>query len=203
MKHLALLSVLCAFPAFSEVYVDGDTLVYSAKTPLHDGGLSSPQDFSDADKIGNALRDNPEVRQIAVSGLFPNTHDALDVAHVISDFEVNVKVEANCSDGCLYILMAGKKRDLKPGALLQVRRPFLRTDYLQDRFASQSAVYGWADQSGQAAFMYDRAQTDMRDALGFLLDHGVSLDFALHVFDTPRQELWTPTREELAAGVWL
>jgi hypothetical protein len=48
--------------------------------------------------------------------------------------------------------------------------------------------------------MYDRAQNDMRDALGFLLDHGVSLDFAMRVFDTPRQDVWTPTREELVAG---
>ena len=52
----------------------------------------------------------------------------------------------------------------------------------------------------QAVFMYDRAQNDMRDALGFLLDHGVALDFALEVFDMPRQDFWTPTREELVAG---
>ncbi len=48
--------------------------------------------------------------------------------------------------------------------------------------------------------MDDRAQTDLRDALSFLLDHRVSLDFALRVFDTPRQDVWTPTREELVAG---
>lgn len=48
--------------------------------------------------------------------------------------------------------------------------------------------------------MHDCAQNDIRDALGFLLDHGVSLDFALPVFDMPPQDFWTSTREELVAG---
>lgn len=53
---------------------------------------------------------------------------------------------------------------------------------------------------GKAAMMYDRGQSDMWRALLHLVEHGVTLDFALCIFATPREDMWWPTRGELVAG---
>ncbi len=49
----------------------------------------------------------------------------------------------------------------------------------------------------QAAMMYDRGQSDMRRALLHLVEHGVTLDFALRIFATPREDMWWADRGEL------
>jgi len=195
MKILAFLLALWTFPVMAEMRIDGDALIYDA--PTYDFALNRP---SDADGLGNLLRANPNVRRLVLSGSFEITRDALDVARVVADFGLDTEAQGECSDGCLYILAAGKTRTLGKGALLHLRRIVIPTDVLRAQFEHQKGSYGWADEFGQASYMYDRAQNDLRDALGFLLDHGVSVDFALQVFDMPRQDFWTPRREELVAG---
>ena len=195
MKFLATLFAFVALPAMADIHIEGDALIYDTVTSSY-----VLNRLSDADAIGTLLRDNPEVRRVVISGDFLMTRDALDVARVVADFGLNTEVRGTCSGGCLYILAAGKTRSLAKGGLLHLRRIVIPSEDLREQFDHQKAIYGWEDEFDQAAFMDDRAQNDMRDALGFLLDHGVSLTFALRVFDTPRQDFWTPTREELVAG---
>ena len=195
MKTLALLLALWALPVMAEMRVDGDALIYEA--PAENYAVDRP---SDADHMGKLLRANPKVSHLVLSGSFRITRDALDVARVVADVGLDTEVQGECSEGCLYILVAGKTRTLAKGGLLHLRRIVIPTEVLRAQFDHQKASYGWADEFGQAAYMYDRAQNDMRDAMGFLMDHGVHLDFALQVFDTPRQDFWTPTRAELVAG---
>lgn len=194
MKVLAVLLALWALPSAAEIRVDGGTLIYSAPTSYTKGQPS------DADAIGLLLRGNPAIHSIALNGHYWITSYALDVARVVADAGLDTEARGQCGEGCLYILVAGKNRTLARGGQLKLKRIMMPTDVLRSDFPGQKANYGWADEFGQASLMYDRAQNDMRDALEFLLDHGVKLDFALRVFDTPRQDVWTPTREELVSG---
>ena len=195
MKIIALLVALWALPASADIRIEGDALIYDAPAYGY-----NPNRASDADAIGTLLRTHAEIKRIVLVGDFWITRAALDVARVVDDFGLATEVRGECSEACLYILVAGKTRTVAQGAQVHLKRIVMPADILKAQFAGQKASYGWADEFGQAAFMYDRAQNDMRDGLGFLLDHGVSLDFALRVFDTPRQDVWTPTREELVAG---
>lgn len=195
MKILALLFALCALPVMAEIRVEGDALIYDTVT----SGYVLNR-LSDADAIGTLLRDNPKVRRVVLSGNLSMTRDALDVARVVADFGLDTEVRGECSEGCLYVFVAGKTRTLAKGGFLHLRRIVMPVADLRVQFDREKEIYGWDDEFDQAAFMYDRAQNDMRDAMGFLLDHGVHVDFALKVFDTPRQDFWTPTREELVAG---
>ena len=190
MKTLALLLALWALPSMADIRIDGDALVYDGPT----------SHASDAGAISALLGVHAEVRRIVLSGEFGVFRQALDVARVVDDFGLDTEVHGSCTEGCLYILAAGKTRTLAKGGLLHLRRIVVSADAISKQFDHLQASYGWKNEFAQAVFMYDRAQNDMRDALGFLLDHGVSLDFALQVFDMPRQDFWTPTREELVAG---
>ena len=194
MKTLALLFALWALPTMADIRIDGDALIYDGPTN-YDADRAS-----DAQTISTLLGANAQVRRVVLSGSFGSFRNALDVARVVADFGLDTEVRGECIEGCLYILAAGKTRTVAKGGLLHLRRIVVPADVISRQFDNLQASYGWKDEFGQAAFMYDRAQNDLRDALGFLLDHGVSVDFALRVFDTPRQDFWTPTREELVAG---
>ena len=194
MKTLALLLALWALPSMADIRIEGDALIYDGPTS-YDANRAS-----DAQTISTLLGANAQVRQVVLSGSFGVFRNALDVARVVADFGLETEVRGDCSDGCLYILAAGKTRTVAKGGLLHLRRIVVPADVISRQYDNLKASYGWKDEFGQAAFMYDRAQNDIRDALGFLLDHGVSVDFALRVYDTPRQDFWTPTREELVAG---
>ena len=49
----------------------------------------------------------------------------------------------------------------------------------------------------QAAMMYDRGPSDIRWALLYMVERGVTLDFALRVFATPREDMRWPKRSEM------
>ena len=40
----------------------------------------------------------------------------------------------------------------------------------------------------------------MHAALQYLTEHGVTLDFALRIFATPREDMWWPDRKSLMDG---
>ena len=195
MKTFALLLALWALPVSADIRIEGEALIYDAPAYGY-----NPDRASDANAIGALLRTHVEIKRIVLVGDFWITRAALDVARVVDDFELTTEVRGECSEACLYILVAGKNRTVAQGGQVHLKRIVMPADILRAQFEGQKASYGWADEFGQAAYMYDRAQNDMRDALGFLLDHGVSLDFAMRVFDMPRQDVWTPTRAEMVAG---
>jgi hypothetical protein len=98
------------------------------------------------------------------------------------------------------MFVAGKERVMGDGVKLGLRRRVVDASYLRDAYPEQALQYGWADEFGQAAMMYDRGQSDMRWALLHLLERGVTLDFALRIFATPREDMWWPDRDALVEG---
>lgn len=155
---------------------------------------------SDAVAIAELVRANPAITTLVLSGPFPLAGDAFDVARMVEDMGLATKVDGECSDACVYIFVAGSKRELPAGAKIGVHRRTLSADHLAESFEAGQAKYGWKDAHAQAALMYDRGQSDMRWAVEWLMDHGVSLDFALKIFATPREDMWWPKRGELVEG---
>lgn len=154
---------------------------------------------SDAVAIAELVRSNPAIKTLVLSGAFPLTNDAFDVARMVEDMGLATKVDGECSDACIYIFVAGAKRELPEGAKIGVHRRTISAEYLSESFEAGQAKYGWKDAHAQSAMMYDRGQSDMRWAIEWLMDHGVSLDFALRMFATTREDMWWPDRGELIA----
>jgi hypothetical protein len=94
-------------------------------------------------------------------------------------------------------------RDAAEMGLYLMEAPEISIIVLESYGGEDARRYGWTDEFGQGAMMYDRGQSDMRWALLHLVQHGISLDFALKIFATPREDMWWPTREEMIAGVVL
>lgn len=181
--------------ARERIKVEGDAIVYDGGVEVLDE--SAP---ADADVLRHLLSPEKTIRRIILTGPFAKTGGALDVARVIDDFDLDTEIRDECTDGCLYMFVAGEKRLLHKGAKLGVRRRIMSAAFVKDHFEARKARYGWEDEFGQAAMLYDVGQSDMRWALLYLMDHGVSLDFALRVFATPRDDMWWPERDELVEG---
>lgn len=196
---IGLVTLSCPDTAVGEarerISVDGDAIVY-------DGGVEALDESApaDTDAIRHLLTSERAIRRIILTGQFDKTTSALDVARVIDDFGLDTEIRDECTDGCLYMFVAGEKRLLQKGAKLGVRRRMVSAGYVKDHFEERKARYGWEDEFGQAAMLYDVGQSDMRWSLLYLMDHGVSLEFALRVFATPRDDMWWPNRDELVEG---
>jgi hypothetical protein len=174
--------------------VDGSKIIFNGDLPPANGDDGFAVDYPHLLDLAAA---NPDVSTIVLTGSFPGTGYAIDVARGIEGLGLATEIVGECTDACVYMFVAGKQRTLSNGAKLGLRRMTIKASRLRERFEKDQAAYGWQDEFGQAAMVYDMGQSSMHMALQYLTDHGVSTDFALRIFATPREDLWWPSREEL------
>lgn len=177
--------------------VDGSKVIFNGDVAPEDGDDGLAEDYP---RLLDLAAANPEVSKIVLTGNFPGTGYAIDVARGIEGLGLATEIVGECTDACVYMFVAGKERTLGAGAKLGLRRMIIKASRLRERFEKDQAAYGWQDEFGQAAMTYDMGQSSMHMALQYLTDHGVSLDFALRIFATPREDMWWPSREEMVGG---
>lgn len=100
--------------------IQGDTLFYSTE----DEGIT--KDFvsiSDALHFRTILRDNPEILRINLYSYGGHVEAGLEIARIVSDFEIDTEISKECSSACVPIFLAGQNRVLKKGALIGFHRP--------------------------------------------------------------------------------
>lgn len=178
-------------------------VVSGSKIVINGDVVASTSDDAQLDDYSNLLElaaANPDVATVVLTGSFPRTGYATDVALGIEGLGFATEVVGNCTDACIYMFVAGHTRTFGNGAKLGLRRITIKAARLRENFEEDKEAYGWEDEFGQAAMVYDLGQSSMHSALKYLLDHGVSLEFALRIFATPREDMWWPERDELLAG---
>lgn len=188
---------IAALHAGERIELMGTVIRYDGNVAYADGDDAFSQD---ANAIRELVRGNPNISKIVLVGDFPMTGLAIEVARVIEDFGLATEIDKECTNACLYMFASGNPRVLGDGARIGLRRRVVDAALLKKVYPKDAQRFGWADESGQAAMMYDRGQSDMRWALLHLVQHGIALDFALKIFATPREDMWWPTRGELVAG---
>lgn len=199
MNRAKWLLLLCL--AFSGAVASAEErFVLQGDLIVLNGDIVAAEETQDADTLRAMVRSNPGVTKIVLSNAFLPTMAALEVAAVIHDMGLATEVTSQCTDACIYMFVAGAPRTLAEGARIGLRRRTVPVSFLQETFEEEKLRYGWADEYGQAAYMYDRGQSDMRRALIHLLEHGVTLDFALQIFAAPREDMWWPSRDRLIEG---
>ena len=187
----------CPARADERISLDRNSILYDGSAPHADGDTGAKRDTN---VILEMLRANPSISNIVLSGDYHNTTNALHVAHVIEEFNLTTEIANECINACIYMFVAGKQRVLAEGAQLGLRRRIVDADFLREVYPEDKLEYGWEDEFGQAAMLYDLGQSDMRWAILHLMQHGVTLDFALRIFETPREDMWWPNSGELMSG---
>ena len=177
--------------------VDGSAIVFKGDVAPEFGEDGLADDYQHLLDLAAA---NPEVTKIVLTGSFPATRFAVEVARGIESLGLATEIVGECTDGCVYMFVAGKQRTLGKDGRLGLRRMTIKASQLREQFEYDQAYYGWQDEFGQAAMVYDLGQSSMYWALQYLIARRVSLDFALRIFATPREDMWWPEREEMVVG---
>lgn len=131
---------------------------------------------SSAEAVRNALEKNPSVRRVVLAGPGGRIGTAFEINRMIRNRRLATRVDTGCASACTIAFLGGIDRSISPSG---------RLGFHQGSFPGLGAND-----------MYE----SNRDMRRFLVASGVTPEFAQRVTDTPHDEIWTPTPQELLAG---
>ncbi len=129
-----------------------------------------------AEAVRNALEKNPSIRRVVLAGPGGRIGTAFEINRMIRNRRLATRVDTGCASACTIAFLGGTDRSISPSG---------RLGFHQGSFPGM----GSND-------MYE----SNRDMRRFLVASGVTPEFAQRVTDTPHDEIWTPTPQELLAG---
>lgn len=129
-----------------------------------------------AEAVRTALEKNPSVRRVVLAGPGGRIGTAFEINRMIRNRRLATRVDTGCASACTIAFLGGIDRSISPSG---------RLGFHQGSFPGLGAND-----------MYE----SNRDMRRFLVASGVTPEFAQRVTDTPHDEIWTPTPQELLAG---
>ena len=128
------------------------------------------------DAVRRALLQNRSIRRVVLSGPGGRIGAAYEINRLIHARRLATHVDTGCASACTIAFLGGVERSISPNG---------RLGFHQGSFPGMSAN--------------DMFESN-RDMRRFLVASGVTPAFAQRVVDTPHDEIWTPTPQELLAG---
>ena len=200
LKTIAFI-IACAGIAATQVFaeeakfhVDGDTLYYDTEKAGLDRSFVT---IADASIFRRLLNEHPEVTQIDLHSYGGDSSAGVEIARVLSDFNVKTIVSRECSSACATIFLSGAKRKLKPGALIGFHRPEWSVDGMTAYYDRNKDREGWSTPFEFASWVSYDAMHSTTEVLGVYLSSGVDYAFSLKTLRVPQSNMWYPTRSEL------
>ena len=129
-----------------------------------------------AELVRQALQDNPGIRRVVLAGPGGRIGPAFAINRLIRDRKLATHVETACASACTIAFLGGGDRSIAATG---------RLGFHQGSFPGLGAND-----------MYE----SNRDMRRFLIASGVTPAFAKRAIDTPPDEIWTPSPQELLAG---
>ena len=171
-----------AVPAVAELWAiyGGDRELSDLSVTVSADGTTLNVDGSygmgSEDAVRRALLQNPSIRRVVLSGPGGRISAAYEINRLIHARRLATRVDTGCASACTIAFLGGAERSISPNG---------RLGFHQGSFPGMSAN--------------DMFESN-RDMRRFLVASGVTPAFAQRVIDTPHDEIWTPTPEELLAG---
>jgi hypothetical protein len=109
-----------------------------------------------AERLAQALDHSPHVRQVILQGTRGLVNEALAMATLLRERDMDTAVTGRCTGPCAVVFMAGAARTLQPDGQLAFHQthapilPFLRPrgradDRVHDLYLSMGVTHHWAD----------------------------------------------------------
>lgn len=205
MRYLIATILFLMIPATSsfaedtKFKVEGDTLFYNTD---NSGKKKNYISYSDTDSFRKFLSENPEILNIDLNSRGGSTEAGLEIARVVSDFEVDTIVSTECSSACVAVFFAGQDRQLLAGGLLGFHRPEWAVDDLQRFYDKYKLEEGWADAFGFSNWLQEETFYVAGKIFKNYAEAGVSTRFIADTLSINHDQIWYPSRQELvSAGV--
>ena len=128
------------------------------------------------DAVRRALDQHPSIRRVVLAGPGGRIGTAFEINRMIRNRRLATRVDTACASACTIAFLGGSDRSIAPGGRLGFHQGSFPGLGPNDLYESN------------------------RDMRRFLVASGVTPEFAQRVIDTPPDEIWTPTPQELLAG---
>jgi hypothetical protein len=171
-----------AVPSIGElwaIYSGDEALDTLAVTVSPDGtalNVEGAYGTGSADTVRRALDKHPSVRRVVLAGPGGRLGTAFEINRMIRNRRLATRVDTACASACTIAFLGGSDRSISPGGRLGFHQGSFPGLGPNDLYESN------------------------RDMRRFLVASGVTPEFAQRVIDTPPDEIWTPTPQELLAG---
>lgn len=171
-----------AVPSVGElwaIYTGDEALDTLAVSVSPDGTVLSVEGAygtGSATAVRRALDRHPSIRRVVLAGPGGRIGTAFEINRMIRNRKLATRVDTGCASACTIAFLGGN-----------------------DRSISASGRLGFHQGSFPGMGPNDLHESN-RDMRRFLVASGVTPEFAQRVIDTPPDEIWTPTPQELLAG---
>ena len=163
--------------------------------------LSGFIEEGDRDKLATVLEKARNRKTIILSSEGGFTEEAMNIADLIIDYELDTHVVSHCESACGTIQLAGTKRTMKRGSKMGYHQSGWTLENITKVY--EDAPADWNNSVFEFAIWIDQiAMNDSFDNLKYQLERGVDAQFAIKTLQAQSDDMWYPRRKELLeAGV--
>lgn len=183
----------------SKFSVQGATLIYNSDDVTGD---AYPEiDGPDVDELHRHLRQNSNINTLQLSSSGGLVWAGDEMARIVMDFDLDTRVEGECSSSCVTIFLAGDTREMTRGSRIGFHQNSWSVGGMQSYFKQWREDENWDTPFDFASWVYRDTQHETAEQLSFMILRGVDPMFAVET-KKHRPVMWFPTRFELEkAGV--
>ncbi|MEM6895793.1 MAG: hypothetical protein AAF576_00335 [Pseudomonadota bacterium] len=199
LASAAFAACLLATPSLAERWrIEGTTLHFDTEFSDSAAGIER----ADVDTLRGYLRDNASIAKVSLNSSGGGLYAALDMADVLTDFEVDTEIEALCESSCMYMFLGGATRTMKRGARVGFHRISWSAESIEGYYERNRADEGWTTPFELSSWIYEDTQLETYQIMSFMIRRGVDAAFAVETFNAGSDDMWAPYRQDLlAAGV--
>ena len=159
-------------------------------------------EFGHAELILEMLKDNQNIKILVLNVDGGMIEEAMDIADIVIDAELDTHVEHACESACVTIFLAGTKRSLALGGKIGFHKSYWDADSIKEYYDSEKDYYDWANPFDMASWLYEDTQAEVFSDFEYLLERGIEPHFAIQTLRAESDGMWYPRRKQLkAAGV--
>ena len=195
--------VLASEVAANERYsVDGERLYFNMESESAEYELLPGLQSADAAVFGAYILDFPEIKTLVISGLGGSAQAAYNIIELIERNQLDVIAQGRCISACSTIFLAGGNRYLARGGVLGFHAPYLLPEGERAYFERNRERRGWNDVFDYVPSVYSFGVSAAVRHITYFSQRGVDIEFIIKSLNTPPDEIYEPTREQLyKAGV--
>lgn len=201
IRCLALAALIPINGAYADkLSINGETLVYdTSRTELEE---NQEINWDDVEELENLLRRHPEIKLLHLESYGGLTEAAQHIANVVIDYELSTFVDGECSSACVTIFLGGATRTLARGAWLGFHKVHWDSQSMKEYYESNRETEEWSDPFEFSEWLHTDTQEEMLKYFEYMLERGVTPNFAIKTLRADSDDMWYPRRKELiSAGV--
>lgn len=197
---IALAATAQADTGHPKFTLDGSRLIYDTVNVPDD--VADDIEDEDVAVLRTLLQDHPDIEMLELNSEGGSLWASQDMADIVIDFGIATHVNGDCSSSCPRILLAGVKRSMSRGSRIGFHQTGWSPSGVRSYYESDSEYYGWADPFEYGSWIYQDTQSEVYEALIYMVRRGVDPLFAIETLKSPPGSMWYPYRARLlAAGV--